>query len=124
MYSANPKAKRLEFRPPDPSCNGYLTFAAITMAALDGIRRKIDPGKPLDRDIYEMTREELAETPKTPGSLEEAVAALEKDHDFLLAGDVFTPDLIEAWISWKREKELDEMHLRPHPHEFFLYYDS
>jgi len=124
MYSANPKAKRVEFRCPDPSCNGYLTFAAITMAALDGIKHKTDPGKPLDRDIYEMTKEELAETPKTPGTLDEAVSALEKDHAFLLVGGVFTPDLIEAWITWKREKELDEMHLRPHPHEFHLYYDS
>ena len=124
MYSASPKAKRVEFRCPDPSCNGYLTFSAILMAALDGIEKQMDPGKPLDRDIYEMTKEELAETPKTPGSLEEAVVALEKDHEFLLAGDVFTPDLIEAWIAWKREKELDEMHLRPHPYEFFLYYDS
>lgn len=124
MYSASPKAKRVEFRCPDPSCNGYLTFSAILMAALDGIEKQMDPGKPLDRDIYEMTKEELAETPKTPGSLEEAVVALEKDHEFLLAGDVFTPDLMEAWIAWKREKELDEMHLRPHPYEFFLYYDS
>jgi glutamine synthetase len=124
MYSANPKAKRVEFRCPDPSCNGYLTFAAITMAALDGIKSKADPGKPLDRDIYEMTREELAETAKTPGSLEEAIEALEKDHKFLLAGDVFTPDLIGSWVAWKKEKELDEMHLRPHPHEFHLYYDS
>jgi glutamine synthetase len=124
MYSANPKAKRLEFRPPDPSCNGYLTFSAMLMAALDGIKHKTDPGKPLDRDIYEMTKEELAQTAKTPGSLEEAIVALENDHDFLLAGDVFTPDLVEAWISWKREKELDEIHLRPHPHEFHLYYDS
>ena len=124
MYSASPKAKRVEFRCPDPSCNGYLTFSAILMAALDGIEKQMDPGKPLDRDIYEMTKEELAETPKTPGSLEEAVVALEKDHEFLLAGDVFTPDLIESWIAWKKEKELDEMHLRPHPHEFHLYYDS
>jgi len=124
MYSPNPKAKRVEFRCPDPSCNGYLTFSAILMAALDGIQKKTDPGKPLDRDIYEMTREELAETAKTPGSLEEAIAALEKDHEFLMAGDVFTPDLIEAWIAWKKEKELDEMHLRPHPYEFHLYYDS
>jgi glutamine synthetase len=124
MYSANPKARRLEFRPPDPSCNPYFTFSAMLMAALDGIQKKTDPGKPLDRDIYEMTKEELAETAKTPGSLEEAVAALQKDHDFLLAGDVFTPDLIKAWIAWKKEKELDEMHLRPHPHEFHLYYDS
>ena len=124
MYSDNPKAKRVEFRCPDPSCNGYLTFAAITMAALDGIAKKTDPGKPLDRDIYEMTKEELLKTPKTPGSLEEAICALETDHEFLLAGGVFTPDLLEAWITWKREKELDEMHLRPHPHEFHLYYDS
>jgi glutamine synthetase len=124
MYSSSPKAKRVEFRCPDPSCNGYLTFAAITMAALDGIRKKTDPGKPLDRDIYEMTKEELADTAKTPGSLEEAIAALQKDHEFLLAGDVFTPDIIEAWIAWKKEKELDEMHLRPHPYEFHLYYDS
>jgi glutamine synthetase len=124
MYSANPKAKRLEFRPPDPSCNGYLTFSAMLMAALDGIEKKTDPGKPLDRDIYEMTAKELASTAKTPGSLEEAITALEKDHAFLLKGDVFTADLIEAWIAWKREKELDEIHLRPHPHEFHLYYDA
>jgi glutamine synthetase len=124
MYSPNPKAKRLEFRPPDPSCNGYFTFSAMLMAALDGIEKKTDPGKPLDRDIYEMTKEELASTAKTPGSLEEAIAALEKDHAFLLKGDVFTADLIEAWITWKKEKELDEIHLRPHPHEFHLYYDA
>jgi glutamine synthetase len=124
MYSPNPKAKRLEFRPPDPSCNAYLTFSAMLMAALDGIEKKTDPGKPLDRDIYEMTPEELASTAKTPGSLEQAIEALEKDHAFLLKGDVFTTDLIEAWIAWKREKELDEMHLRPHPHEFHLYYDA
>jgi glutamine synthetase len=124
MYSSNPKAKRLEFRCPDPSCNGYLSFSAIMMAALDGIEHKLHPGEPLDRDIYEMTREELASTPKTPGSLEEAIAALEKDHKFLTAGGVFTDDLIESWITWKREKELDEMHLRPHPYEFHLYYDA
>jgi len=124
MYSSNPKAKRVEFRCPDPSCNGYLAFSAILMAALDGIENKIDPGEPLDRDIYEMTPEELANTPKTPGSLEEALCALEKDHAFLLKGDVFTVDLIEAWIKWKKEKELDEMHLRPHPYEFHLYYDN
>jgi glutamine synthetase len=124
MYSDNPKAKRVEFRCPDPSCNGYLTFSAILMAAIDGIRNKLDPGKPLDRDIYDMSKKELAHTPKTPGSLEEAIAALEKDHDYLTQGGVFTDDLIEAWISWKREKELDEMHLRPHPYEFHLYYDN
>ncbi len=124
MYSPNPKAKRLEFRCPDPSCNGYLTFSAMLMAAMDGIKKKLDPGKPLDRDIYDMTEKELSVVPKTPGSLEEAVAALEADHAFLLAGKVFTEDLIEAWITWKKEKELDEMHLRPHPFEFHLYYDS
>ena len=124
MYSDNPKAKRVEFRCPDPSCNGYLTFSAIMMAAIDGIEKKMDPGKPLERDIYEMTKEELANTAKTPGSLEEAIGALEKDHAFLLKGDVFTPDLIEAWVTWKKEKELDEMHLRPHPYEFHLYYDA
>jgi glutamine synthetase len=94
------------------------------MAALDGIQNKIDPGKPLDRDIYEMTREELKSTAKTPGSLEEAILALEKDNAFLLKGKVFTEDLIAAWITWKREKELDEMHLRPHPYEFHMYYDN
>jgi len=124
MYSSSPKAKRVEFRCPDPSCNGYLTFAAIMMAALDGIEKKTNPGKPLDRDIYEMSKEELAGTPKTPGSLEEAINALEADHKFLLKGNVFTPDLIESWVNWKREKELDEMHLRPHPYEFHLYYDA
>jgi glutamine synthetase len=124
MYSDNPKAKRLEFRCPDPTCNPYLTFPAIMMAALDGIENQIDPGKPMDRDIYEMSKEELKEVPKAPGSLEESLAALKKDNAFLLKGDVFTPDLIESWITWKEEKELDEMHLRPHPYEFHLYYDS
>jgi len=124
MYSPSPKAKRVEFRCPDPSCNGYLTFAAMLMAALDGIERKLDPGAPLDVDIYELSKEELAKTRKAPGSLEEAINALEQDHDFLTKGKVFTEDLIETWISWKREKELDEMRLRPVPHEFHLYYDS
>jgi glutamine synthetase len=124
MYTPNPKARRVEFRCPDPSCNPYLTFAAIMMAALDGVKNRTDPGKPLDRDIYEMTGEELANTRKTPGSLEEAIAALEKDHAFLLDGGVFTEDLIEAWVTWKKEKELDPIHLRPHPYEFHLYYDS
>ncbi len=124
MYSASPKAKRLEFRCPDPTANGYLAWTAMLMAALDGIQNEIDPGEPLDRDIYEMTPEELAKYPKTPASLAEAIDALEKDHIFLTAGNVFTEDLIETWITWKREKELDEMALRPHPHEFNLYYDS
>jgi len=124
MYSQNPKAKRVEFRCPDPSCNPYLTFSAILMAALDGIKHKTDPGEPLDRDIYEMSREELASTRKTPGSLEEAIKALEADHDFLLVGDVFTQDLIDAWVTWKKDKELDPVRLRPIPYEFHLYYDS
>ena len=96
----------------------------MLMAAIDGIQNKIDPGEPLDRDIYEMTPEELDKYPKTPGSLAEAIDALEKDHKFLTAGDVFTDDLVEMWIKWKRENELDELALRPHPHEFSLYYDS
>ncbi len=124
MYSASPKAKRLEFRCPDPTANGYLMFTAMMMALLDGVQNKIDPGDPLDRDIYEMTPEELAETNTTPASLEEALDALEKDHAFLTQGDVFTDDLIETWISYKRENELDEFRLRPHPFEFSLYYDS
>jgi len=124
MYSDSPKAKRLEFRCPDPTCNGYLTWTAMLMAAIDGIQNKIDPGEPLDRDIYEMTPEELDKYPKTPGSLVEAVEALEKDHKFLTAGNVFTDDLIETWIEWKRENEIDPLALRPHPYEFNLYYDS
>ncbi|HUS46850.1 MAG TPA: type I glutamate--ammonia ligase [Phycisphaerae bacterium] len=124
MYSVRPKAKRLEFRCPDPTCNPYLAFSAMLMAALDGIETKADPGEPLDRDIYEMTPEELKDTPKTPGSLDEAIDALQADHAFLTAGGVFTQDVIDAWVSWKREKELHELHLRPHPYEFHLYYDS
>jgi glutamine synthetase len=124
MYSDNPKAKRLEFRCPDPTANGYLAWTAMLMAAVDGIQNEIDPGEPLDRDIYEMSAEELAAYPKTPGSLEEAIDALEADHAFLLAGDVFTDDLVAGWIEWKRENELNEMALRPHPYEFHLYYDS
>jgi glutamine synthetase len=124
MYSANPKARRLEFRCPDPSCNGYLAWSAMLMAALDGVQNKIDPGEPLDRDIYEMTDEELARYPKTPATLDEAVDALAADHDFLTRGGVFTDDLIRTWIDWKRRNELKELALRPHPHEFSLYYDS
>jgi glutamine synthetase len=124
MYSENPKAKRLEFRCPDPTCNGYLAWTAMLMAAIDGIQNKIDPGEPLDRDIYEMTPEELAKYPKTPGTLVEAIDALEADYKFLTTGGVFTDDLIETWISWKRENELNELALRPHPYEFHLYYDS
>ena len=124
MYSDSPKAKRLEFRCPDPTANGYITWTAMLMAAIDGIENKIDPGEPLDRDIYEMSPEELAKYPKTPGTLGEAIDALEKDHEFLLAGGVFTSDVVETWIKWKRENELDPLALRPHPYEFHLYYDS
>jgi len=124
MYSASPKAKRFEFRCPDPSCNGYLTFTAIMMAVIDGIQNKIMPGNPLDKDIYELSKKELATTKVVPGSLGEALDALEKDHKFLLAGDVFTPDVIDTYVSYKREYELDEMALRPHPFEFELYYDN
>ncbi|HXT59570.1 MAG TPA: type I glutamate--ammonia ligase [Pirellulales bacterium] len=123
MYSASPKSKRVEFRCPDPSCNPYLSFSAILMAVIDGIQNKIHPGDPLDKDIYDLAPEELAEVPKTPGSLDEALNALERNHDFLLRGDVFTADVIETWIKYKREKEVDAMRLRPHPYEFCLYYD-
>jgi len=124
MYSNNPKAKRFEFRCPDPSCNGYLTFTAILMAVLDGIQNKIKPGDPLDRDIYEMTPDELAHVPKVPPTLDEALLALEKDHTFLTKGGVFTDDLIETWITYKKQNELNEIAIRPHPYEFFLYYDN
>jgi len=124
MYSTNPKAKRFEFRCPDPTANGYLMFSALLMAALDGIENKLDPGDPLDRDIYEMTAAELAEWPHTPGSLEEALQALGEDNAFLTKGDVFTDDLVEAWISYKTEYEIEELRLRPHPYEFYLYYDN
>ena len=123
MYSSSPKAKRIEFRTPDPSCNGYLSFAAITMAVIDGIQNKIDPGEPMDKNIYDLPPEELAQIATAPGSLEEAMAALRADHDFLLKGDVFTQDVIEKWIEYKIENEVNPVKLRPHPHEFFLYYD-
>ncbi|MCH8126691.1 type I glutamate--ammonia ligase [candidate division KSB1 bacterium] len=123
VYSDNPKSKRVECRWPDPSCNPYLAFSAMLMAGLDGITNKIHPGEPLDKDIYELAPEELAEIPSTPASLDEALESLEKDHDFLLKGDVFTSDVIETWISYKRVNEVDAMRLRPHPYEFALYYD-
>ncbi len=123
MYSPSPKAKRMEARFPDPSANGYLAFSAMLMAGLDGIENKIDPGEPLDKDIYALGPEELAEIPRLPGTLEEALNALEEDHDFLLKGDVFTQDVVDRWISYKRENEVDEIRLRPHPYEFYLYYD-
>jgi len=121
-YSENPKAKRIEYRPPDPAANPYLAFAAMMMAGLDGIQNKIDPGEPMDKNLYELPPEEMAKVPQILGSLEEAIEALEKDHAFLLKGDVFTEDFIEMWIAAKR-KEHDALRLRPHPYEFFLYYD-
>ena len=123
MYSSSPKAKRLEFRTPDPSCNGYLAFTALLMAALDGIENKIDPGDPLDKDIYGLPKEELALIPSAPGSLDEALAALQEDNAFLRKGDVFTQDAIDMWIEYKTENEVDAIRLRPHPHEFYLCYD-
>jgi glutamine synthetase len=123
VYSTSPKAKRIEFRCPDPSTNPYLCFAALLMAGLDGIKNKIDPGEPLEKDLYELEPAEAKKIKSTPGSLGEVLIALEKDHDFLLQGDVFTPDLIETWVSYKREKELAPVNLRPVPYEFFLYYD-
>jgi glutamine synthetase len=123
MYSSSPNAKRIEFRCPDPSCNPYLAFSALMMAGLDGVINKIDPGEPLDKDIYDLEPEELKNVPSTPGSLEEALLALERDHDFLLRGDVFTEDVIDAWIKYKIDREVKPMALRPHPYEFALYYD-
>jgi glutamine synthetase len=123
MYSESPKAKRMEFRCPDPACNPYIAFAAMLMAGIDGIRNKLDPGDPVDKNIYDLPPEELAELPKVPGSLDEAITALQADHEFLLEGDVFTADFVENYIDYKREKEIDEIRLRPHPYEFVLYYD-
>ena len=123
VYSKSPKSKRLEFRCPDPSSNPYLCFAAQLMAGLDGIQNKIEPGEPLDKDLYDLPPEEAKAIKSTPGSLGEVLDALEGDHDFLLKGDVFTPDVIETWIKYKREKELAQVNLRPTPYEFFLYYD-
>jgi glutamine synthetase len=123
MYSTSPKAKRIEFRTPDPSCNGYLAFSAMLMAVIDGVQNKIDPGDPLDKDIYNLPPEELAEIPSAPGSLDEAIEALKSDQEFLLKGDVFTQDAIDMWIEYKTENEINDVKLRPHPHEFYLYYD-
>ncbi|HZM69063.1 MAG TPA: type I glutamate--ammonia ligase [Candidatus Cryosericum sp.] len=123
MVSANPAAIRLEYRPPDPSCNPYMAFAAMLMAGLDGIEKKIDPGKPLDKDIYSLGPQELKNVPSLPGSLDVALRHLEEDHSFLLKGDVFTEDLISLWIDYKREREVNPMRLRPHPYEFALYFD-
>jgi glutamine synthetase len=123
LYSKSPKAKRLEFRCPDPSCNPYLAFSAMLMAGLDGVQNRIEPPDPVDKDLYDLPPEELAQVPQVPGSLDEALAALENDQEYLKAGGVFTPDLIDTWIAYKREREIDEVRLRPHPWEFYLYYD-
>jgi len=123
MYSASPKAKRVEFRPPDPSANPYLAFAAMLMAGLDGVMNKIDPGEPLDKDIYDLSPEEMKSVPSMPASLEEALNCIEEDHAFLLKGDVFTEELLETYINYKRKNEADAIRLRPHPYEFALYYD-
>ncbi len=123
MYSGSEKSRRFEFRCPDPSCNPYLAMSAITMAAIDGIRNKIDPGDPLDKDIYDLPPEELAQVPQTPGSLRDALLALREDHDYLLQGDVFTEDVIDTWIQYKMDNEVTALDLRPHPWEFAMYYD-
>jgi glutamine synthetase len=123
MYSPSPKAKRIEVRFPDPACNPYLAFAAMLMAGLDGIENKINPGEPGEKDLYDLEPKEAAKIRTMPGSLDEALTHLEKDHQFLLKGGVFTEDLIETWVGYKRAKEVDALRLRPHPYEFCLYYD-
>ena len=123
MYSSSPKAKRVEYRTPDPSCNPYLAFSAMLMAGLDGVINRIDPGQPLDKDIYDMKPEELKNVPTAPGSLEEALRALERDHDFLLKGGVFSEDVIGTWIDYKMNREAKQLALRPHPFEFGMYFD-
>ncbi len=123
VYSNKSKSKRIEFRCPDPACNPYLCFAAQLMAGLDGIRNKINPGEPIDKDLYELEPEEAASVRSTPGSLAEVLDALQKDHEWLLQGDVFTPDVVETWLTYKRERELAAVNLRPVPYEFYLYFD-
>ena len=123
MYSENPKSKRIEFRCPDSSCNPYLAFSAITMAAIDGMKNKIHPGEPIDKNLYELSLTEMEKITSAPASLEEALDALEQDHEFLLEGGVFTPDVVHYWIKYKRENEVDALRQRPHPFEFCMYYD-
>ena len=124
MYFSNPAAKRIEFRCPDPTANPYLAFSAMLMAGLDGIKNKIDPGKPLDKNLYDLSPSEASKVKQVPGSLDETLNALEKDNSFLLEGDVFTKSFIESWISYKRDLEIDPMKLRPHPYEFLLYFEA
>ncbi len=123
ITGSNPKAKRAEFRVPDPSCNPYLAFSAMVMAGIDGIKNKVEPPEPVDKDLYELPPDEAAAVQQVPGSLEQVLDTLEADHDYLLDGGVFTSDLIETWIDYKRTNEIDSMRLRPHPHEFELYFD-
>jgi glutamine synthetase len=123
MYSSSPKAKRVEFRCPDPTANGYLLWPAMLMAMIDGIESDLAIPTPLDKNIYELKGEELAAIPKVPGSLAESIDALESDHQFLTRGGVFDESLIQSWIKWKKEEEIDPLALRPHPYEFHLYYD-
>jgi glutamine synthetase len=123
ITGASPKAKRIEFRVPDPSANPYLAFAAMLMAGIDGVKNKIEPAEPVDKDLYELPPDEATSIPQVPGSLEKVLEALEADHDYLLDGGVFTPDLIQTWLAYKRSEELDPIRLRPHPHEFELYFD-
>ena len=123
VYTTNPKSKRVEFRPPDPSANAYLAFPAMLLAGLDGIENKIDPGPPLDKNTYDLTAEEEASLKTVPDSLDKAIEALERDHDFLTKSSVFTSDVIDVWIEYKREAEIDPVRLRPHPWEFYLYFD-
>ncbi len=123
VYSKSPRAKRIEFRAPDPSCNPYLCFPALLMAGLDGVQCRYDPGQPIDKDLYELPYEEAKMIKQVPGSLGDVLDALEANHDYLLKGDVFTPDLIKAYLAYKREVELTAVSMRPHPYEFTLYYD-
>ncbi len=123
LYSSSPKAKRIEFRCPDAACNPYLAFSAMLLAGLDGVQNKIEPPEPVDKDLFDLPAEELAQIAHTPGSLEEALEAIEADNDFLRVGGVFTDDLIDTWLEYKRLEEADAVRLRPHPYEFALYYD-
>jgi glutamine synthetase len=123
ITGSNPKAKRIEFRCPDPSANPYLAFSALLLAGLDGIQNKMEPPEPIDKDIYELPPDEMADIDQVPTSLNAVLDSLEADHDFLTVGNVFTPDLIETWIEYKREHEIMPVQQRPHPHEFELYYD-
>jgi glutamine synthetase len=123
VTGTNAKAKRIEFRVPDPSSNPYLAFSAMLMAGLDGVRNKLEPPAPIDKDLYDLPPEEIAQVTQVPGSLPEVLASLEQDHDYLLEGGVFTPDLIETWVDYKRTMEIDPVRLRPTPHEFAMYYD-